>query len=321
MVSMEDYEKYPPNLFIQVQFRNKPKYNPPKSIEGTHRLKRHSPGAQSAARSAFFALAEGNAGMKRIKAVLEYDGSNYHGFQKQINAHTIQAELENCIYKLSGEKVSICGAGRTDAGVHALGQVVAFNTSSSIPAPKWTLALNSFLPEDIRILDSQEAASDFHPQFDALMKSYTYLIYRQKQGASFYRRFALLNSENLNLGEMQRACRIIEGKHNFQAFCASGSSVKSWERTVSICKLESQHACLRLDIQADGFLYNMVRIIMGTLLEVGRQRIKAESLIDILASQDRSQAGPTAAPQGLYLRSVEYPSVKTDHYQIEDSCF
>jgi len=247
--------------------------------------------------------------MQRIKMILEYDGSNYHGFQRQINAHTIQAEIEKSIYNMSGEAVSISAAGRTDAGVHALGQVVAFNTNSSIPGAKWVMALNSNLPEDIRILNSQVVAADFHPQFCAHKKSYTYLIYRQKQGATFYRKYALLNSEALCLEDMQRACGIIEGRHDFRAFCASGSSVKSWERTVTACKLHSQGAFMRLDIEADGFLYNMVRIIMGTLIEVGRQRISADRLFDIIASHDRANAGPTAVPQGLYLRSVEYPAL------------
>lgn len=247
--------------------------------------------------------------MQRIKMILEYDGSAYHGFQRQINAHTIQAEIEGAIYDLTGETLSITAAGRTDAGVHALGQVIAFNTAATIPPEKWTLALNSQLPEDIRILDSQAAAADFHPQYWAHKKSYTYLIYRQKRGATFYRKYALINTEALHLQDMQSACSIIEGRHNFRAFCASGSSVKTWERTVTACKLQLQGAFMRLDIEADGFLYNMVRIIMGTLLEVGRQRISADRLLAILESHDRAQAGPTVAPQGLYLRSVDYPAL------------
>lgn len=245
--------------------------------------------------------------MKRIKMVLEYDGSNYHGFQRQINVPTIQAQLESSIYHLTGESVTVNAAGRTDAGVHALGQVIAFNTSSRIPIPKWTPALNSKLPNDIRIINSLEAAPDFHPQFDALKKSYVYFIYRQESGASFYRKYALLNSENLNVAEMQRAARLLEGNHNFKAFCASGSSVKSFERNVSFCRIITQEAWLRLEIEANGFLYNMIRIIMGTLLEVGRQRLKPEHILEILASQDRNLAGPTAAPHGLYLKSVHYP--------------
>ena len=247
--------------------------------------------------------------MQRIKMILEYDGSNYHGFQRQINAHTIQAELENAIYNVCGEPVTITAAGRTDAGVHALGQVIAFNTLSSIPTARWPLALNSKLPEDIRILVSQAVAADFHPQYWAHKKSYTYLIYRQKQGASFYRKYSLLNNDELCIEEMQRACSMLEGRHNFRSFCASGSSVKSWERTVIACNMQQQGGFLRLNIEADGFLYNMVRIIMGTLLEIGRKRLSADRLFDILESHDRALAGPTVAPQGLYLRSVDYPAI------------
>lgn len=246
--------------------------------------------------------------MQRIKMVLEYDGSNYHGFQKQINAHTIQAQLEESILKISGERATLWGAGRTDAGVHALGQVAVFNTSATIPPQKWAAALNANMPDDIRILESRAVPPEFHPQYSAVRKSYTYLIYRQKPGASFYRKYALLNSERLDIGAMQCACRIIEGKHNFKAFCASGSSVKTWDREVMACNLEENGAIMRLDITANGFLYNMVRIIVGTLLEVGRQRIPAEQLQVILESRDRNQAGPTAPPQGLYLASVEYPA-------------
>lgn len=246
--------------------------------------------------------------MQRIKMIIEYDGSNYHGFQRQINAHSIQAEIEHAIYHLTGDKVSIIAAGRTDAGVHALGQVIAFNTSSSIPPEKWAMALNTKLPKDIRILGSKVVGVDFHPRYSALKKSYTYLIYRQKQGATFYRRYALVNTEELYLEEMQRACRILQGKHDFRAFCASGSPVTNWERTVSSCLLLQQGVFLRLNIEADGFLYNMVRIIVGTLLEIGRKKMMAENLYTILDSRDRANAGPTAAPQGLYLCSVDYPA-------------
>lgn len=246
--------------------------------------------------------------MQRIKMILEYDGSAYHGFQRQSNAHTIQAEIESAIYALTGENLSITAAGRTDAGVHAWGQVIAFHTNATIPAERWSLALNSKLPEDIRILSSQAVPADFHPQFWAHKKSYAYLIYRQTEGAAFYRNYALLNTEALNLEEMQEACGLITGKHDFRAFCASGSSVKNWERNVSLCRLSEAGPWLRLDIEADGFLYNMVRIIAGTLLEIGRQRIQVEQLPAILESHERALAGPTVAPQGLYLCSVDYPS-------------
>lgn len=247
--------------------------------------------------------------MAKIKLVMEYDGSHYHGFQRQLNANTIQAELEQAIYHISRESVAVIASGRTDAGVHALGQVAAFSTETEIPADKWCLALNSFLPDDIRILESEAVSSAFHPQYDALYKSYCYLIYRKKERAAFYRKYALLCDQQLDIKAMQSGCNHILGRHNFRCFCASGSGAKTWERTVHICNLADEGDWLKLNITADGFLYNMVRIIMGTLLEIGRGRFQPEQITEIIASCQRSQAGPTAAPQGLYLCSVRYPQI------------
>jgi len=243
----------------------------------------------------------------RIKMIIEYDGSNYHGFQRQDNAHTIQAEIEKQLGKLSGEVVTICGAGRTDARVHARGQVIAFNTTATIPPERWALALNSFLPEDIRALSSSATESNFHPQIHSISKRYAYYLYRHKSGTAFYRRYALCNSDQLDITAMRQACQFITGRHNFQAFCASGGSSKTFERTVLNCAIMEQGSLLRLDVEANGFLYNMVRIIMGTLLEVGRKRIPADEIPNILKSRDRTRAGPTAPPQGLYLMGVDYP--------------
>ncbi|MDD3365141.1 MAG: tRNA pseudouridine(38-40) synthase TruA [Syntrophomonas sp.] len=248
--------------------------------------------------------------MPRIKLIIEYDGSNYHGFQRQNNAHTIQAEIEKQLLNLCCEEISICAAGRTDAGVHARGQVIAFNTVSSIPPAQWTLALNSFLPEDIRVLSSSEASPDFQPQFHSVSKRYAYFLYGRKPAATFYRKYALCNADPLDTIAMSQACQFIEGRHDFRAFCASGSSAKTFERTVLHCSFKEAGALMRLDIEANGFLYNMVRIIMGTLLEVGRKRIAAEGIVDIIESKDRAKAGPTVPPQGLYLLSVTYPPAK-----------
>lgn len=244
--------------------------------------------------------------MTRIRMTVEYDGSRYHGFQIQHNANTIQAELENGIWCLTGEKVSIIYAGRTDSGVHALGQVIAFDTLMSIPGDKWQFALNSFLPADIQIIESSECSPVFHPRFDARSKTYHYIIYRHNKEYLFYRNYALHNTDSLDLAAMQAACRLFEGRHNFKSFCASGSSVKTFERNIYRCKLVEEEPFLRLEIKADGFLYNMVRIIMGTLLEIGRGSYYPEIVKDIIAAQDRSQAGPTVPPQGLYLVEVEY---------------
>jgi tRNA pseudouridine38-40 synthase len=244
--------------------------------------------------------------MSRIKLVIEYDGSNYHGFQRQDNAHTVQAEIEKQLLKLCGEEISISAAGRTDAGVHARGQVIVFTTVSTIPPARWSLALNSFLPDDIRVLSSSEVSADFQPQFHSISKRYAYYIYRYKPAAIFYRKYALCNADTLDTAAMSQACQFIEGRHDFSAFCASGSSAKTFERTVLQCSIKEAGPWLRLDIEANGFLYNMVRIIMGTLLEVGRKRIAPEEIVDVIESKDRTKAGPTVPPQGLYLMSVNY---------------
>lgn len=245
--------------------------------------------------------------MQRIKMIIEYDGSGYHGFQVQNNAHTIQAEIEESISRLNGKKTSILFAGRTDAGVHALGQVVAFDSESSIPPDKWQFALNSFLPPDIRVLKSMAAQSDFHPRFNALHKRYRYLIYRRRAGAVMFRNTALITDERLDLEAMSQACTMVQGAHDFRSFCASGSSAKTFERTVYQCGLKESGPFLQLEIQADGFLYNMVRIIVGTVLNIGRGTYPAPTMKEIIDSRDRSQAGPTAPPQGLYLMHVTYP--------------
>lgn len=244
--------------------------------------------------------------MSRIKMIIEYDGSNYHGFQIQTNAHTIQAEIEYNLGKLTGEKIAIISAGRTDTGVHAAGHVIAFDSNATIPPEKWRFALNSFLPPDIRVLKSEAVAANFHPRFDAISKSYTYLIYRQEQGEIFIRNHAWCNGEKLDIAAMQKACQIITGRHNFKSFCASGSSVKSFERDVKKCVLYYNEPFLNMEICADGFLYNMVRIIMGTLIEVGRGNYPAEHVEKIIAAQNRNEAGMTVPAQGLYLLRVDY---------------
>jgi len=245
--------------------------------------------------------------LQRIKMIVEYDGSNYHGFQVQNNAHTVQAALEQAISNLNGEKTSILFAGRTDAGVHALGQVVAFDSASSIPPDKWQFALNSFLPADIRILRSGLTRPDFHPRFDALHKRYRYLIYRHQAGAVFYRSLALIDDERLDLAAISQACNLIMGGHDFRAFCASGSSAKTYDRMVYHCSLEENGPLLQFEIEANGFLYNMVRIIVGTLLNVGRGIYSPQTITEIIESRDRNRAGATAPPQGLYLLHVTYP--------------
>lgn len=244
--------------------------------------------------------------MQRIKMIVQYDGSQYHGFQLQANAHTVQAALQDAISKLSGERRPLLFAGRTDAGVHAVGQVIACDTNAGIPPERWATALNSVLPDDIRVLHSQPAALDFHPRFQAVCKHYTYKIYRSPLGAVFNRHYAWCNFEALDVRAMQEACGYLLGRNNFKSFCASGSSVKNFTRTMSRCELQQEGDYLCLQLSADGFLYHMVRIIMGTLVDIGRGRWEPGQMASIIAQQDRKYAGPTAPPQGLYMVRVDY---------------
>lgn len=241
--------------------------------------------------------------------IVEYDGSRYHGYQKQANAApTIQAELEQGIQSLTGDRVKLISAGRTDAGVHALGQVVAFTSEASIPPERWAAALNSVLPQDIRILKSSQVADGFHPRFDAISKHYRYLIYGGQRGRIFLRRYACIQDTALDLSLMQEACLLLQGRHNFKAFCSSGSNVKTYERTVFHCCISEKKDLLYMDIEANGFLYNMVRIIMGSLLEIGSGRMHPADIEQAFTTGIRSHLGPTAPPQGLYLMGVDYGS-------------
>lgn len=245
--------------------------------------------------------------MTRIRLTLQYDGSAYHGFQKQENAITVQECLENAILRLTGEQVSITCAGRTDAGVHALGQVLAFDSQATIPGERWKMAINTYLPNDIQVLDSRLAQADFNPRFHALSKQYTYFVYRLDAGRVIFRNYALCTQVPLDVKAMQAAAALMVGRRNFRAFCASGSSARTFERFLMKCMIEEKGAFINLKVEADGFLYNMVRIIMGTLMEIGQGKYPARHVEEILMSEDRTLAGPTAPPQGLYLRRVIYP--------------
>lgn len=244
--------------------------------------------------------------MQRIKLLVEYDGSNYHGFQWQKNAKSIQGEIETAIFKLIGLETRIISAGRTDTGVHALGQVVVFNTLSSIPPDRWSWALNSVLPEDIRVLASSLVEASFHPRFDAVSKLYNYRIYRSVIGQTMVRNYAWCLSEFLDINLMNEACLYIIGEHDFASFCASGSSVKNYVRRVSQCYLVEKDAYIDFFIEANGFLYNMIRIIMGLLVEVGRRNISPARVKEIILAKDRRLASITAPPNGLYLLEVKY---------------
>lgn len=257
--------------------------------------------------------------MRNIKLTIEYDGTAYHGWQSQVNAAAIQDVLNTAVNKLTGEVCTLYGSGRTDAGVHAYGQVANFRTASGIPADKFAYALNSILPEDIVILKSEEADPGFHARFSACGKKYRYLFYNSMFPSSLLRNRAWHVHYPLNVKAMREASGYFPGTHDFLAFSASGGSVKTTVRTISNIAIIGQGdtgrqgdgspvygGVISLEIEGSGFLYNMVRIIAGTLVEVGYGKMKPEEIKDILESRDRKRAGLTAPPQGLYLVEVLY---------------
>ena len=292
--------------------------------------------------------------MKRIKLTVAYDGTNYHGWQVQPNADTIEGELNKAISELTGEQIEVIGASRTDAGVHALGNVAVFDTESRIPGEKFSYALNQRLPEDIIIQKSEEVDRDFHPRYQECRKTYEYTILNRRFPLPEYRNTAHFDYGNLNIEAMKKACKAFIGEHDFAGFCSAGAQVKTTVRTIYSLEVEcmelggvqrENHAekktecekisadvnikadeeqennrlvnikvdggqdnnrLIKIRVNGNGFLYNMVRIIAGTLLEVGKGNVAPEQMEDIIKSADRKEAGPTAPAKGLKLVEIRY---------------
>jgi tRNA pseudouridine38-40 synthase len=244
--------------------------------------------------------------MRKIKLVIEYDGSGYHGWQYQKNAISVQEVLSKAIKKLTGEDIIPDGAGRTDAGVHAYGQVASFITSSSIPAEKFTLALNTYLPDNISIIASEEADENFHARFSAKGKHYRYIIINRPQKSAIWASKAWHVRETLDFEAMKKAAGFFIGHKCFRAFCASGHSAKTFDRTVFYSQWHRDGEFLVYDTKGDGFLYNMVRIMVGTMVDIGKGRYKPEIIEEAIRNQQRNSIGVTAPPSGLYLMEVFY---------------
>ncbi len=246
--------------------------------------------------------------LRNVRLKLAYDGTQYHGFQRQPEFHgpTIQGTLEAVWKKLVEEEVTLNTAGRTDTGVHAAGQVVNYSTSVRIPDNKIPKAFNSLLPRDIRILEAETVSEDFQARFSARWKRYDYWIDNRSIPDVFSRLYSLHEPVPLNLQWMQEAATYLEGTHNFKAFSSAGGNSKTFERTLYVCRVKQENGLLRVTCIGDGFLYNMVRIIVGTLVFVGKGRIKPREIPDILLSQNRRRGGPTALAQGLTLSYVHY---------------
>lgn len=247
--------------------------------------------------------------LKNIKLTVAYDGTNYHGFQEQRGTGlvTIQEVLENKLSHLAKKRVQIIGAGRTDSGVHARGQVVNFRSENwPVPTDRIHLAMNSLLPSDIAVLKADEVPVDFHARFSARAKTYRYSIYHHRVMSPLHRLYYYHEPRKLDIESMKRGAAILVGTQDFKCFQSQGATVKDTVRTIYRAELIYEPPLLFIELRGDGFLYNMVRIITGTLLKIGIGKTPWFEMEEIIKSKDRSMAGPTAPPQGLYLQEVEY---------------
>jgi tRNA pseudouridine38-40 synthase len=241
-----------------------------------------------------------------FKLVLEYDGTNYHGWQVQPNLPTIQSALEAAISRVAQHKVNVTAAGRTDAGVHALGQVAHFTTTARLTAEEWQRALNGLLPPDIAVQAVEEAPNTFHARFSAKSKLYRYRIFARVQRSALSRSKILHYPYPLDLDAMEVACRALIGTHNFSSFQGSTTDTENPVCTITKLTVDRFGDEVIFEVEGNRFLKQMVRAIVGTLLEVGRGKLKAGEVAGILAAKDRTKAGPTAPAHGLYLVKVDY---------------
>jgi tRNA pseudouridine38-40 synthase len=244
--------------------------------------------------------------MPNIKLIIEYEGTAYGGWQSQRNAPTVQDALLEAIFRVTGERVVLIGSGRTDAGVHALGQVANFKTGAAIPPERYAAALNTLLPEDIRVQSSAAAPDDFHAQFSATGKRYRYTICNSRPGTALHRRTSWHVAQKLDIEAMERAAAHFLGTHDFSAFQSTGGVERETVKTVTLSRITREGAFIHYDVAAGGFLYNMARIIVGTLAKVGRGKLSPEAIPAIIESGDRGMAGPTAPAKGLCLMEVYY---------------
>ena len=244
--------------------------------------------------------------MKRVKLTVAYDGTNYCGWQVQPNGITVQEVLNQCLSEFTGENIETIGASRTDAGVHALGNVAVFDTEMRMPGDKFSFALNQRLPEDIRIQKSEEVDADFHPRYVKSQKTYEYRILNCRFPIPIERFYSHFTYIPLDVDKMKEAASYLIGEHDFKSFCGTGAQVKTTVRTVKEIQIEKSGDRITIRITGEGFLYNMVRIIAGTLMDIGGGLYPPEKMKEILEAKDRKKAGPTAPARGLTLMKIQY---------------
>ncbi len=252
-----------------------------------------------------------------MKLLLEYDGTNYHGWQSQKSGGTIHDIIWETVRSVTGEEVKLIAASRTDAGVHALGQVAVFGTESCLGPDVLMRALNAKLPPEIRVLDAEETGENFHPRYDAGRKSYFYILSVDRKHSAFLHRYVWYVHSALDIQSMSEAAALIVGKHDFSSFRGAGCSAKHPVRTVYTAEIERlgemsfmtatvRGNFIRFRIEGNAFLRHMVRNIIGTLVEVGKGKMSVETFTRVFQSCDRTIAGPTAPAQGLFLEKIEY---------------
>ncbi len=244
--------------------------------------------------------------MKNIKLTIEYDGKAYAGFQSQQNALGIQEVIEKAISEVTGEQIKLIASGRTDKGVHALGQVANLYTDCDIPAKRFMYAINKKLPEDIKIKDSEEVDLDFHSRFSATRKRYRYVVYNGKVERPLYRNISYHVRKAMDIDEIRKSIPYFIGTHDFKSFMGSKTVVKDSIRTIYSIELKQKGEFIEFIIEGNNFLRHMVRIIVGTLIFVGIGRIKSEYIPEIIEAKNRVLAGITAGPEGLFLEKVYY---------------
>ncbi len=253
--------------------------------------------------------------MANIKVIIAYDGTNYHGFQEQRGTGflTVQSVFEERLSKLAKRDIRIIGAGRTDAGVHARGQVVNFESGDlRIPPERLAYALNSLLPVDIVALEASEVPAAFHSRFSAAAKTYQYVINNGKKPSPFLRLYSYHMPRHLNTEAMQDGAQHLVGRYDFSAFRALGTPVRTTVRNLYGIRVSREGDLVYIEIRADGFLYHMARMIVGTLIRLGLGKIEPQDVIDIRTSRDSLKGGPAAPARGLFLDSIEYPDTVSD---------
>lgn len=244
--------------------------------------------------------------MRRLLLTIQYDGSAYHGWQVQSNALTVQEVFQNAVEKVFCKRLDVKGCSRTDSGVHANMYCITLDTDMAISNEGVILALNSHLPEDISVYDCKEVAPDFHPRYDCKSKQYVYRIYNGKIRNPFLTKYAYHYNRPINAEYLNREAQAFVGTHDYSGFCSVKSDVEDTVRTISSARVRREGDMVYFEVEGNGFLYNMVRIMVGTLLFLSEGKIQAGELPDIIASQNRKRAGKTAPPQGLYLNKVVY---------------